>query len=142
MGDRPTVQRKIDGKEQRRRIFYTNGPSESLLPSCAGADIFRLEESSFVGEARHPDLIRASLKADGSLEFREIVSPSGLHTAAWLLSRALIESAEFSSVLDWVRSVGGNWERALGGLLLVHVPPHYADMVRDRINSFFPTSKL
>ncbi len=140
MADSPTVHVTIDGERQRQRIVYTNGDSESLLLSCAGAGLFRLEESSLLGEAQYHDIIRASSKADGSLEFRGVVALSGFHTEEWILSKSLIESPEFRSVLAWVMSVGGNWEQAFGGLLLVHVPPHHADTARDRVNSFQPKS--
>jgi hypothetical protein len=131
--DRPTVH-EVCGEESRRTIIYTNGDSESLLLTSAGTDLFRLEQSSFLSEARYHDVIRASSKVDGSLEFAGLAVPSGLHTQDWLLSKALIESAEFDSVLNWVTSVGGNWELAFGGLLLLHVPVDLAGAAQDRIN--------
>jgi hypothetical protein len=138
--DLPTVHIIADGDEPRNRIVYANGDSESLLLTSVGPGLFRFEESSLLGEAHYHDIIRASLKVDGSLEFEGVALPSGLHTEEWLLSKALIESAEFRSVLNWVTSVGGNWEQAFGGLLLLHVPPHLADTARDRINFLIPQS--
>lgn len=140
MTDGPIVHITADGEEPRSRIVYANGDSELLLLTSAGPGLFRLEESSLLGEARYDDIIRASPKADGSLEFGGVASPSGLHTEEWLLSRTLIESAEFDSVLKWVTSVGGNWEQAFGGLLILHVPPHLAETARDRINFLIPKS--
>lgn len=133
MTDSPTVHIEPAGGEPRNRILYANGNSESLLLTSIGLGLFRLEESSLLGEACYHDVIRASPKADGSLEFGGLAVPSGLHTQEWLLSKALIESAAFESVLEWVMSVGGNWEQAFGGLLLIHVPPDVVGAARDRI---------
>ena len=89
MADSPTVHVTIDGERQRQRIVYTNGDSESLLLSCARAGLFRLEESSLLGVSQYHDIIRASSKADRSLEFRGVVALSGFHTEESILSKSL-----------------------------------------------------
>lgn len=38
-----------------------------------------------------------------------------------------------SSVLDDVLASGGNWERAFGGVLLIHVPEARAQEFTDRV---------
>jgi hypothetical protein len=132
MAETPTVPIRYDGNEERMLVF-ADGDSELLLLSAVGPDLFRLEESSLLGEGRYHDPIRVSRRDDNSLQFQEIVTPSGLQTEEWILSKDLMESHEFRLVLDWVMSVGGNWEQAFGGLLLVHVPPHVAEMAHSRI---------
>ena len=134
MAETPTVPIRYDGNEERTLVF-ADGNSERLLFSAVGPDLFRLEESSLLGECRYHDTIRASRRDDNSLQFQEIVTPSGLQTEEWILSKDLMESSDFSLVLDWVMSVGGNWEQAFGGLLLVPVPPHFAETAHSRIVS-------
>ncbi len=35
----------------------------------------------------------------------------------------VVESEEFKAFCDDVMQAGGMWERALGGIVIVHVPP-------------------
>jgi hypothetical protein len=142
MIDTPTVHFKYNGADKRTLILYENGDSESLLLSPVGPDLFRLEESSLLGHGNYHDVIRASANGAGSFQFREVAARSGFQTESWILSKDLIESDEFSSILDWVISVGGNWERAFGGLILVHVPHHLADAVRNRVNPFLLSPRV
>ena len=135
MAETPTVHIRYNGDEVRTLVFYADGDSELLLLSAVGPDLFRLEESSLLGEGRYHDTIRACRREDSSLQFQEIITPSGLHTEEWILSKDLMESSKFRLFLDWVMSVGGNWEQAFGGLLLVHVPPHFAEMAHSRMAS-------
>lgn len=131
---------EYEGDDQRQTLVFDNGDSESLLLEQTGPDTFRLEESSLLGEidARYHDEIRASLRADGSLQFQEIVSRSGLYTQRWILSESIIESAELQAVLDSVVAVRGNWERAFGGLLLIHVPPEFAEQIDKAVKELAP----
>ena len=136
----PTMHIQYNGEDQRTLVLYANGDSELLFLTSVGPGLFRLEESSLLGEGYYHDTIRASVRDDRSLQFHEILSRSGLHTEEWILSKDLIESSEFPVILDWIINVDGNWERAFGGLLLVHVPPYLADTIHDRISSLLPKS--
>ena len=77
-----------------------------------GSDFYRLGESSFGGEMRYLDVIRATAQSDGSLLFEEVVTPSDLATESWVLSKEHMASHELREVLDHVVAVGGNWEQA------------------------------
>ena len=105
MAETPNVPIRYDGNEERTLVF-ADGDSELLLLSAVGPDLFRLEESSLLGECRYHDTIRASRRDDNSLQFQEIVKPSELQTEEWMLSKDLMDSSEFRLFLDWVVSVG------------------------------------
>ena len=132
----PTVHIDWKGDDDRRSVFLANGDSELLKLSCVSPNHFRLEESSLLLDANYHDVIRASVREDGSLEFHEITSRSELLTSSWVLSKDLAESAELSTLLEFVTSVGGAWERVLGGLLLIHLPPESADVFSNGMKHF------
>ena len=140
MAETPTIHVEYEGSDQRSTLFFANGDSENLLVSQVGADLFRLEESSFLGEGYYHDVIRALVRSDGALDVQEIVSRSGLTTLEWILSKDVIESTELRSVLDWVMNIGGGWERAFSGVLLLHLPPDFADAAASRIKGLFRRS--
>ena len=60
----------------RSRVAYRSGDSERLMLTEVGSDLYRLEESSFAGDAVYGDRIRAERTADGALSFLEIVGRS------------------------------------------------------------------
>jgi len=94
------------GHDEGRNVVFPGGESESLRVSPIGSDLFRLEDSSVLGHACYHDVIRASVRDDGSLVMREIVSRSGLRTQVWAVSKKAIESGEFRELLDYVLSTG------------------------------------
>jgi hypothetical protein len=130
-----------EGNAQRRTLVFPDGVTELLMVSPIDSDHFRLEESAIssifftldFGEAYYHDVIRASVRGDGALEFHGITERSGLLTQCRILSKDIIESPGLRLILDYLMSIGGNWERAFGGLLLVHVPPDFADTIDERI---------
>lgn len=78
MEDLPKVHVGYSGSEQRTRVWFEDGDSEELLLTPVEGDLYRLDESSFIGEARYGDVIRASCRDDGGLVFLRIETPSGL----------------------------------------------------------------
>ena len=135
MPEEPTIHLKYEGNGQGRNVIFPNGDSESLRVSSISSDLFRLEDSSLLGHACYHDVIRASVRDDGALEMHQIVSPSGLKTQIWVLSLKVLESDDCRELLDYVLSVGGHWERAFGGLLLLHMPPHLAKTIDSRLKA-------
>ena len=117
-------------------VIFADGSTEDLLLTALGPNIYRAEESCVLGEFSYKDLIEARPLSDGSLQFLKIVTPSGLKTNCWILSKGVIESEGFQAILDSVMNLGGNWEQVFGGVLLVHLPPEEADVVAARINDF------
>src|SRR5215469_11121555 len=96
--------------------------SEGLSVSSLGSNLYRLEETSFCGDARYHDIIEAEMRDDGSLRFVRVVTPSELKTSSYVLSKELSRSPLLTAFLDKVVSVGGNWETLLGGFLILHLP--------------------
>lgn len=43
-------------------------------------------------------------------------------TLRWLISKRAAESAGLTAFLEQVTEVGGFWERAVGGVLILHLP--------------------
>jgi hypothetical protein len=135
MSKLPTVHFEYGHDSGRSSFSYENGDSEELLVSSRGADLYRLEESSFAGGAVYGDTIRARKLQDGTLRFVEIVERSTLETQSWILSKEILEAPGMQSILDFVIKQGGSWERAFGGLLLVHTPPAITREVYEKIDA-------
>jgi hypothetical protein len=133
MPNSPAVHFKYSGDDERTRVWFEDGDSEELLVTALGNDCYRLEESSLLGEARYRDVIRAIRRADGGLLFHGIETRSDLVTQSWLLSEDILDSTECGSLLCEVMAMGGNWERAFGGLLLVHIPESSAAEIAERV---------
>lgn len=112
---------------------FEDGDSEELLLTPVEGDLYRLDESSFIGEARYGDVIRASCRDDGGLVFLRIETPSGLVAQSWVLSQSVLDSPECVLLLEHVVAIGGNWERAFGGILLVHTPRGSEGEIAERI---------
>ena len=133
MENLPTVHFGYSGSVERTRVWFGNGDSEELLLAPVGGDLYRLEESSFIGEARYGDVIRGSSRDDGGLLFLGIETRSNLVSQSWILSEAVLDSPECGSLLDDIMAMGGNWERAFGGVLLVHTPEGSEEEIADRV---------
>jgi hypothetical protein len=133
--DSSSVHSTYDGDEPRTKVVFSNGDSEELWLSSQGDDLFLLEESSFVRVIYYRDVIRASREGDGSLRFQEVVRPSDLWRESWILSKQKIQSTEMQRVLQEVMDLGGNWEQALGGCLIVHIPMASAAVIKKHLEA-------
>jgi len=118
-------------------LTFQDGSSERLLVTPLGPNLYRLEESSALGEASYHDIVETEPQTDGTLRFIRVATPSGLKTVSWILSKVKIESPAMSALLDKVISVGGFWEIIFGGVLLVHLPPAEQDIILGQFNSLF-----
>lgn len=109
-------------EKQTREILYPDGSSEGLIVSSVGPNLFRLEESSLLGEAVFGDVIEAEPRQDGSLEFKRVAAESEMSTVSCILTLEQMNAPGLQPLLDRIMSLGGNWERAMDGLLMVHLP--------------------
>jgi hypothetical protein len=126
------------GEQAReRQVLFLDGDSETLLVTPMGQNLYRMEESSALGEASYHDVIEAELQTDGTLRFLRVYRPSGLKSVSWMISQSVADSPALSALLDKVMSAGGNWERLFGGLLIVHMPPQQYDALMKEFNSLF-----
>ena len=138
--NRPTVHFEFAGDRTQFRVLYENGDTETLVMTNVGPELFRLEESSFLGDAVYGDVIRCKPAEDCSLVFEKIVERSKLTTQSWIFSRELLATDRIRSILDSVMEAGGMWEQAFGGWLSVHTPPEIADAIRERLGNASPES--
>jgi hypothetical protein len=122
------------------QIALSEGDREELLITPISHNLYRLEESSLLGEVMYHDVIEAETQTDGSLRLVRVVTPSGLKTASWILAESLFESPALTALLDKVVVLGGNWERTFGGMLMVHVPSAEESSIVSEFNALF--SKL
>ena len=106
-------------------ISFDSGASfEPSLVTSMGPGVYRLEESPLCSEvASFGDVIEAEQDDVGRLRFRRVVSRAELRTYRWLLPKRIVESEEFRVFCDTVIQAGGMWERVLGGVVMVHLPP-------------------
>jgi hypothetical protein len=72
--------------------------------------------------ASYLDVVEVELRDDG-VSFRRVVTPSGYRTWDGILSRQVVESADFHALCDAVMAEGGNWQIDFGGLVRIAVPP-------------------
>lgn len=131
----PTVHFEFEDSIIRSRLVYENGDSEQLALTRVGPDLFRLDESSFAGDAVYGDTIRVKEMTDGALLFVEITDRSNLTTQSWILSAEVLKTERFQSILRGVMEAGGMWEQAFGGLLMVHTPPNIAKTISEQISN-------
>lgn len=130
-----TVHVEYSGSDERTRIWFDNGDSEELLVTVVGCDLYRVEETSLFGDANYGDVIRASRRSDGGLLLLGIESRSDLVTQSWILSKDVLDSPECDLLLKDIMADGGNWERAFGGVLLVHTSASSAVATAGRVKA-------
>ena len=83
---------------------------EQLAVTPMGPNLYRMEQSSLFGGVGYHDVVETEPQADGTLSFLRVLSvltPSGLKTVFWVLSRTQVEPA-LSALLDKVMAVGGH----------------------------------
>jgi hypothetical protein len=106
-------------------VFCVNleqGLSENLSLTALGCGRYRAEESSIFSEINFGDVIEAEPSPDGGIRLVRVIEQSSLVTLRWLIPQGVAESEGLSQFLEKVTAVGGRWERALGGLLILHLP--------------------
>jgi hypothetical protein len=139
MSNNPTLHFEY-GNDDRFLIKYENGDTEQLKLTDVGPGLYRLEESSLVGDAVYGDTIRVHSTPSSDLMFLEIADRSTLTTQSWILSAEVLGADPMKKVLAAVMDAGGMWEQALGGLLMVHTPPDIAQTVSEEITAASSTN--
>jgi hypothetical protein len=133
MPESPTVHFEFKRTGARFRLVYENGDSEQLALTSVGPDLYRMDESSFAGNAVYRDVIRTRVMADGALLFVEIAEHSTLTTQSFILSAETLPTERIQSILNRVMEAGGMWEQAFGGVLIVHTPAGVAESIGREI---------
>jgi hypothetical protein len=118
----------------RSTLLYENGDSEKLALTVVGENLRRLDESSFLGEAVYGDVIRVREADDGAFVFIEVAQRTTLVSRTWIMSADTLQNQRIKAILASVMEVGGMWEQAFGGMLMIHVPPEVAEVVFQQLN--------
>jgi hypothetical protein len=104
-------------------VQLEQGLSESLSFTLLGSGRYRAEESSIASESINlGDVIEAEPGPDNGIRFVRVIEKSPLMTLRWLIPQDAAESEGLGQFLAKVDALGGRWERALGGLLFLHLP--------------------
>ena len=97
---------------------------ETLEVELLRRDLYRLLATPVLSEAaQYGDVVAATPGNDDILQFRRVVEPSGVKTWRWILTREVVESRELASLCAAVCDQGGYWDRALGGVVSLALPP-------------------
>jgi hypothetical protein len=91
-----------------------------VTPLDAGT--YRLEETEWVAELFHHDIIQAEDLGSGRLRYIRVVQRSELLVTSGIFSEDFLDSAEVLSELNWLTRRGGYWQREMGGCLLLSIP--------------------
>ena len=113
------------GETKEVRILYSDAQAETLSVTPLGNAEFLLEESSGLKEARWHDLIELNPFWDRSFEFVRIARRSGYRVEGpfILKSSSVVDSPEFTRLLQRWSALGCNCERPKPGIFLIHIPP-------------------
>jgi hypothetical protein len=99
---------------------------ETVLAEEVGDGLWYLHETPLFGSepARFATVIEVEPTKEGRLRFLRVVERSPYRTWDWMiLYERLILSPEFEALKERIMAEGGNWEHAMGGLFMVHLPP-------------------
>jgi hypothetical protein len=113
-------------------ILFEDGIAEELRAERIGETTFRLSETPLASATtvRRGDVVE--LADEGKIwRFVAVTEPSPhvtielvVPTGGW---------TELRDLFDFVAQIGGEWERAYGGVVLLHVPPAHAIDVERRV---------
>ena len=123
-------------KARTTQITLADGDTEELLVTQVGPNLYRVEESSLLGEVQYHDVIEAETLSEGGLRLIRVATPSALKTVSWVLPESAFESPILKALLDRVMAVGGNWERTFGGMLTLHLPSAEEDSIVSEAQAF------
>lgn len=120
--------------ESRTARIVFGGADEPVLVTPLGSDLYRLEETPLSpgldSEVPDDDLllwrgdtIEADALEGGALRYRGIAAKSPWRHLLWILAKDTFDSGAFDSFTEALDRSGGDWERVMGGVVLVHLPP-------------------
>ena len=105
-------------------LLFEDGTTETLRLAPLGHGRYRAEDSSLWEESVNlGDIIEAEITGPDQISFLGVVQKSPYTTLRWVISKNIVESTGLSEFLNEFEKFGGRWERACGGLLLLHLPP-------------------
>ena len=105
-------------------VAFPNNVIEDISLTHIEGNRYQVGFSSFLGEPRvfYGDVIKVKRTGEKSADFLGIIKRSGLRVSCRVIGKDIIDSPLLQFLLDKIMQLGGNWERAFGGVLLVHLP--------------------
>lgn len=104
--------------------FPAEGVTVSVPLAPVGDRLYRVEGVPvFAESAAFGDVIEAEPGADGRLRFVRVAEPGGWRTFDYIRPAYRLDGAWAQTLLAELTARGGHWERVLGGLLFVCLPP-------------------
>jgi hypothetical protein len=104
--------------------FESDGVTvKNMLLTRVDHNLYCIEEIPYlVCGVSYKDIIEADHQPDGSLMFRRVVKKSEMKEYSLILSKKLIDSEGFTSMLDRVTEAEGHWEIVCGGWVFIYLP--------------------
>ncbi len=113
----------MPSEERLYEVHFADGLTEQLSLTSLGSGSYRLEESSFFDDSINlGDVIAAEPIDEGRIRFVSVLGKSSYVTLRWAISKKVAESEGLTRFLEQVAAVGGLWEQAMGGMLILHLP--------------------
>lgn len=104
--------------------FPAEGVTVSVPLTPVGDRLYRLDGVPvFAESAAFGDVIEAEPGDGGRVRFVRVAEPGGWRTFDYMFPAQRLDSEWARSLLAELTARGGHWERVLGGLLFVCVPP-------------------
>lgn len=105
-------------------VSFSGGITEDLPLTHLEGNQYRVEFSSLLAEPRvfYGDVIEIAPTGDTSADFVRVAKRSGFRVFCRLIGKEIIKSPSLQTLLDRIMQLGGNWEKAFGGVLIVHLP--------------------
>lgn len=105
-------------------VSFPDDITEDLPLTHIEGNQYRVEFSSLLADPRvfYGDVIEINPTGDKSADFVKVVKRSGFRVSCRLIGQKTIESPLLQVLLDKIMRLGGNYERAFGGVLIVHLP--------------------
>ena len=113
---------------ERRELvihFAEGGECEEIMVASLASNAYRLEETPLLLETAPElywgDIIELEVLGNGQYRYVRVIKREYTHHS-WLLDDTILNSPHLDEFLAAVMATGGNWERILGGMLIVHIP--------------------
>jgi hypothetical protein len=117
-------------------ILFEDGVCEDVEAGSAGEARFLLLQTPLASSttARRGDLVE--LQAEGTIwRFVRVVQPASHVTIELAVPKDDGDWGALRTLFDTLEQVGGEWERAYGGLVLLHVPAAHAEEIRAKVDA-------
>lgn len=111
-------------------ILFDDGVCEEIEAEEVSASSWRLKQTPLASStsARLGDVVE--LTPEGKIwRFQRVAEPASHVTIELLVPKDEGDWGALRALFDAVSDAGGEWERAYGGLVLLHVPAHAAHAI-------------